>query len=39
MQKITVTKLADALGAEISGVDLTKPMHEEIVQQIKAAWS
>lgn len=39
MQKITVTKLADALGAQISGVDLTKPLHEEIVQQLKAAWS
>jgi taurine dioxygenase len=39
MQKITVTKLADALGAQISGVDLTKPLHEEIVDQLKAAWS
>lgn len=39
MQKITVKKLADALGAEISGVDLTKPLDNEIVEQLIAAWS
>lgn len=38
MQKIVIKKLADALGAEISGVDLTKPLHNDIVKQIKAAW-
>jgi taurine dioxygenase len=39
MQKITVKKLADALGAEISGVDLTKPLPTEVADELRAAWS
>jgi taurine dioxygenase len=35
---ITVTPLSSACGAEISGVDLTKPLPESGVQAIKQAW-
>ena len=33
-----VTKLADALGAEISGVDLSKKLNPEEVEQLITAW-
>src|SRR5712672_949016 len=35
---ITVTPLSPACGAEISGVDLTKPLGEAQVRAIKDAW-
>jgi taurine dioxygenase len=35
---LKVTKLADALGAEIGGVDLAQPIPAEIFAQIRAAW-
>jgi taurine dioxygenase len=35
---IQVTPLSSACGAEISGVDLTKPLPDEIVRAIKDAW-
>jgi taurine dioxygenase len=35
---ITVTPLSSACGAEIGGVDLTKPLSESTVQAIKQAW-
>jgi taurine dioxygenase len=35
---ITVTPLSRACGAEIGGVDLTKPLSESTVQAIKRAW-
>jgi taurine dioxygenase len=35
---IRATKLADALGAEISGVDLSRPLPEEIFSAIREAW-
>ena len=35
---ITVTPLSSACGAEISGVDLTRPLSEETVRAIKDAW-
>jgi taurine dioxygenase len=36
---ITVTPLSRACGAEIHGVDLTKPLLESAVQAIKHAWA
>jgi taurine dioxygenase len=36
--KIKVTTLSDACGAEISGVDLSKPLSRAEVDAIKAAW-
>jgi taurine dioxygenase len=36
---IAVTPLSSACGAEISGVDLTKPLSRETVQAIKDAWA
>lgn len=36
---ITITPLSPACGAEISGVDLTKPLSEPVFQAIKAAWA
>jgi len=35
---ITVTPIADALGAEISGVDLASDLPEETVAEIRRAW-
>ena len=35
---IHVTKLGKALGAEISGVDLARPLSEEILTTIRKAW-
>jgi len=35
---ITVTPLADAIGAEISGVDLSRPLDAETVAAIRQAW-
>jgi len=35
---IKVTKLADALGAEVSGVDLSQPLGEATFAAIRAAW-
>jgi taurine dioxygenase len=35
---LKVTKLADALGAEIGGVDLSQPLTAEIFAQIRATW-
>ena len=35
---ITVTPLSPACGAEIGGVDLTRPLSEETVETIKSAW-
>ena len=35
---ITVTPLSSACGAEISGVDLTRPLSQETVRAIKEAW-
>ncbi len=36
---IKVTPLSPACGAEISGVDLTKPLSREDVEAIKEAWA
>src|SRR5260370_38489651 len=36
---IQVTPLSPACGAEISGVDLTKPLAAQTVQAIKDAWA
>src|SRR5262245_34649615 len=36
---IQVRPLSPACGAEISGVDLTKPLSEQEVQAIKEAWA
>ena len=33
-----VKKLAYALGAEITGVDLTRPLDDATIQAIRAAW-
>jgi taurine dioxygenase len=38
MSKIKIQKLADALGAEISGVDVSKPISKDDLAQILAAW-
>ena len=35
---IQVTPLSSACGAEIEGVDLTKPLSESTVEAIKDAW-
>ncbi|ARP80272.1 hypothetical protein CAL12_05110 [Bordetella genomosp. 8] len=39
MSSITVTPIAPALGAEISGVDLRKPLAADDLAAIKRAWS
>lgn len=33
-----ITKLAEPLGAEIAGVDLSEPLPEKLVEEIRAAW-
>jgi taurine dioxygenase len=38
MAKLKITKLADALGAEVSGVDVSKPLSQDDLQQILSAW-
>jgi taurine dioxygenase len=38
MAKLKIQKLADALGAEISGVDIAKPLSKEDLGEILAAW-
>ena len=38
MAKLKFTKLTDALGAEVSGLDISKPIAQEDLQQILAAW-
>ena len=35
---ISVTKLHPDIGAEIRGVDLSRPQDEETMRQIKDAW-
>src|SRR5258708_30785939 len=35
---IQVGKLGEALGAEVSGVDLSRPLPEEVFAEIRAAW-
>ena len=35
---IRVTKVADALGAEVSGIDLSRPLDETTFGAIRAAW-
>lgn len=37
-QHITVKKIAGALGAEISGVDLTQNLSDEVIAEIRTAW-
>ena len=37
-QSITVRKLSDALGAEISGLDLNSAVDEETLAELEAAW-
>ena len=37
-QAISITKLHPVIGAEISGVDLSLPLDEETLRQIKDAW-
>lgn len=38
MATLKIQKLADALGAEVSGVDVTKPIATDELKQILAAW-
>jgi taurine dioxygenase len=38
MAKLKIQKLADALGAEVSGVDVSKPIAKEDLVQIMDAW-
>jgi taurine dioxygenase len=38
MAKLKIQKLADALGAEISGVDISKPLSKEDLGEILTAW-
>ena len=37
-QFITVKKIAGALGAEVSGVDLSQSLSDEVIAEIRAAW-
>jgi taurine dioxygenase len=39
MGNLKITKLTDALGAEVSGVDITKPLDSDVVNELKDAWS
>ena len=39
MTKLKIQKLADALGAEVSGVDISKPLSKEDLGEILAAWT
>ena len=38
MSKVKVEKLAPALGAEISAVDLSRPVAARVLDEIRAAW-
>jgi len=38
MMEFEVTKLADSLGAEITGLDLRQPFDAETLQAVRAAW-
>ena len=38
MAKLKIQKLADALGAEVSGVDVSKPISKEDLGEILTAW-
>ena len=38
MAKLKIQKLADALGAEVSGVDISKPLSTEDLGEILVAW-
>ena len=38
VSRISVTKLHPLIGAEVSGVDLSRPLDAETVRQIKDAW-
>ena len=38
VSRISVTKLHPVIGAEVKGVDLSRPLDPETVQQIKDAW-
>jgi taurine dioxygenase len=38
VDKLSVTKLSDALGAEIRNVDLSQPVTDGVFEQIMAAW-
>lgn len=38
MAKLKIQKLADALGAEVSGVDISKPLSKEDLGEILTAW-
>ncbi len=35
---LKVTKLAEALGAEIGGIDLSRPIPTEVFDEVRAAW-
>jgi taurine dioxygenase len=37
-QRIRVEPIAAALGAEVSGVDLSKPLERDAIDEIRAAW-
>lgn len=38
VENFSVTKLSDAMGAEIRGVDLSRPVPEHLFEQIEKAW-
>jgi len=38
MSTITVTPIAGALGAEVSGIDLARPLAPDAVRRIRQAW-
>jgi taurine dioxygenase len=38
LDRIAVTKLHPVIGAQISGVDLSRPLDDDTVRQIKEAW-
>jgi taurine dioxygenase len=38
LEEIAVTRLHPVIGAQISGVDLSRPLDEDTVRQIKEAW-
>lgn len=39
MQRITITPLAPSIGAEVSGVDLHRPLDDEAFSRITQAWA
>src|SRR6476646_8223840 len=38
MARLAIKKLADALGAEVSGIDLARPLPAPAFEEIRAAW-